>query len=216
MESDLVDKILSEKICKSMKTRSGFIGMCSHCSKKMTSESCFNKHIKSQACVSKELRTYCKSCDEVMESRDAYNAHLLTKEHIRKLLCGPVDSLDISVLQGYRPPVIDRHTEIKSKPPPAIPTISERQTKLLAFLKKNEGEEDCNHKFLLILNKLEIDDYKGLGMAIIGCDDMSLKTRQNYLGVIVKYKELLMKKLTSGISIHNGIDINMLLHSLNY
>jgi hypothetical protein len=93
---------------------------------------------------------------------------------------------------------------------------TERQDKVLGFLKNIVGLQDANNKFLVVLSKLGIEDYKGLGLAIIQCEDIPLLARQNYLGVISKYKELLQKKMIEGKPTHNGIDINLIINSLNF
>jgi hypothetical protein len=93
---------------------------------------------------------------------------------------------------------------------------TERQDKVLGFLKNIVGLQDASNKFLVVLSKLGIEDYKGLGLAIIQCEDIPLLARQNYLGVISKYKELLQKKMIEGKPTHNGIDINLIINSLNF
>ena len=94
--------------------------------------------------------------------------------------------------------------------------ITERQMKILGFLKGLVGVEGSNSKFLVALNKLNPDDYNGLAMAIIQCDDIPILERQNYINVIRKYKELLQKKMVSGRPTHNGFDINMILKNLSF
>jgi len=94
--------------------------------------------------------------------------------------------------------------------------ITERQIKILGFLKGLVGVEGSNSKFLVALNKLNPDDYNGLAMAIIQCDDIPILERQNYINVIRKYKELLQKKMVSGRPTHNGFDINMILKNLSF
>ena len=95
-------------------------------------------------------------------------------------------------------------------------SITERQMKILGFLKGLVGVEGSNSKFLVALNKLTPVDYNGLAMAIIQCDEIPILDRQNYINVIRKYKELLQKKLVSGKPTHNGYDINMVLKNLSF
>lgn len=251
--ADLIECILNAKLNKAIKsssiaTKQGFIGMCSNCNKKMISESSFNKHIRTQTCVPIDQRTYCKICDIVLDSRDAYKTHIMTREHVNNIISGDVDKLDISVLKIQKTPknngksksieesvatvenveaidkMIDKIVEHKVEPSnievvlqdrkPPKQQFSDRQLKIITFLKNIENSEDSANKFLVALNKLGLEDYKGLSMAIIQCDELKLTARQTYLGVISKYKELLQKKMISGKPTHNGVDINLILNSL--
>lgn len=249
--ADLIECILNAKLNKAIKsssltTKQGFIGMCSNCNKKMTSENSFNKHIRTQTCVPIDQRTYCKICDIVLDSRDAYKSHIMTREHVNNIISGDVDKLDISVLKVQKTqknhsnskPVeeplssvgnmeaIYKIVEPKVEPKPSNIEVvlqdrmsiqqqfSDRQLKIITFLKNIENSEDSANKFLVALNKLCLEDYKGLSMAIIQSDELKLTARQTYLGVISKYKELLQKKMISGKPTHNGVDINLILNAL--
>lgn len=307
IHEDLVDKILTAKLNEkgdgagnsagnsagnnggSLATSHGFIGMCSHCHRKMTSETSFNRHIRTQVCVDKHLRTYCKICDEVMDSRELYTKHIITREHVAKIMATPVDTLDFTVLRKERKkrgknsdgsgggdrsveaqivskmeadPYLDRNDKDSMAPTeltivfgggvggsggggvgggsgfsdcgsdigsigdvemsvvagttPVIRQITERQQKVLVFLKSIIGAHDAANKFLVVLNKLGLDDYQGLGLAIIQCDEIPLASRQVFIGVISKYKELLQKKMIGGKPTHNGVDINLIVASLNF
>lgn len=296
IQEDLVDKILTAKLNAnankngggngggSLSTQHGFIGMCSHCHRKMTSETSFNRHIRTQVCVDKNLRTYCKICDEVMDSRELYTKHIITREHVAKIMEAPVDTLDLSVLRKEKKkrngrnggagsgsqveaqmvskieadPYLDRNDKDSMAPTeltivfggsgannnlncgisdcgsdigsigdvevsvarntvlPIVRQITERQQKILIFLKSIIGAHDAANKFLVVLNKLGLDDYQGLGLAIIQCDEIPLASRQVFIGVISKYKELLQKKMIGGKPTHNGIDINLIVASLNF
>jgi hypothetical protein len=284
---DLIDAILNSKLNKvcsgsdssaSITTGHGFIGMCSHCHRKMTSEYTFNKHIRTQVCVDKQLRTYCKVCDEVMESRELYTKHILTREHVAKIMEKPVDTLDLSVLRKEKKknktsgnsaeteaqiisknnadPYLDKEDKEAMAPSeltivfdsknscngsdcgsdigsisdielaprntntvmvtPVIKQLTDRQIKVINFLKYVINMSDAANKFLVVLNKLGLDDYHGLGLAIIQCDEIPLNARQMFIGVISKYKELLQKKMIGGKPTHNGIDINLIINSLNF
>lgn len=294
---DLVDAILNSKLNKvgtndvaastSITTGHSFIGMCSHCHRKMTSENTFNKHIRTQVCVDKQLRTYCKVCDEVMDSRELYTKHILTREHVAKIMEKPVDTLDLSVLRKEKKklkshgnaeteaqivsknnadPYLDKEdkeamapneltivfdskrsggvgggdggdggdggsvvgggsdcgsdigsiSDIDITPRKVIRQLTDRQLKVIGFLKNIIGIPDSANKFLLVLNKLNLEDYHGLGLAIIQCDEIPLNARQMFIGVISKYKELLQKKMIGGKPTHNGVDINLIINSLNF
>jgi hypothetical protein len=253
--ADLIECILNAKLNKAIKsssltTKQGFIGMCSNCNKKMTSENSFNKHIRTQTCVPLDQRTYCKICDIVLDSRDAYKSHIMTREHVNNIISGDVDKLDISVLKvqktqkncGISKPVeesvslvedmetIDKIVDFKVEPKIEQKTsnievvlqdrmsiqqqFTDRQQKIIIFLKNIENCEDSANKFLIALNKLGLEDYKGLSMVIIQSDELKLTARQTYLSVISKYKELLQKKMISGKPTHNGVDINLILNAL--
>jgi len=86
-------------------------------------------------------------------------------------------------------------------------TISERQTKILIFLKKIENLPDSEKKFLQSLSKLNLDDYKGLITAIISDEYISIKGKQKYIQVLKLFKQLLEKKLEGGIHYYNSMQI---------
>lgn len=358
---DLVNTVLNNS--SSIATKNGFIGMCSNCKKTMKNPTVFNKHIKTQKCISVELRTYCSVCDIVLDGRDKYNKHLLSIDHFNIVVAQDIPTFDIDkvrkmndgnnnnnenlekkkekeTLKTLIDPFLciedknkivssiknkngigegmvicfknegnvkvnfnfqkkDERLEIEKRVeqndivktsldikiendidtiikksdnlvnnisneikiiPPTVDnlklhnkkyemsegsgsdigslkdfdcvdgsngsnggsgsgggySITERQMKILGFLKGLVGVEGSNSKFLVALNKLTPVDYNGLAMAIIQCDEIPILDRQNYINVIRKYKELLQKKLVSGKPTHNGYDINMVLKNLSF
>jgi hypothetical protein len=321
-------------------TGTGFLGMCSNCKKTMKNPDVFNKHIKTQKCISEGLRTYCSVCDIVLDGREAYKRHLISQEHFNLIVAKDIPKFDIEKVrkslntgcekkntvkdnetiktmidpflsekdkdklvssiknkdsigdgivicfnvekgQGLEGKIkvdfertvddVDKNKKIEKDidtiinsssardiiriVPPTVNNINihnkkyemsegsgsdigslkdfeyvagvsgvgvgvggitERQIKILGFLKGLVGVEGSNSKFLVALNKLNPDDYNGLAMAIIQCDEIPILERQNYINVIRKYKELLQKKMVSGRPTHNGFDINMILKNLSF
>lgn len=80
----------------------------------------------------------------------------------------------------------------------------ERQKKILVFLKQNEEREDCDKRFLKLLNKLNIYDYEGLNNYIVKDKTVKVIAKQKYLQAIQSFIKLLIKKKNEGYSNHNN------------
>tara|TARA_B100001093_G_C26596642_1_gene914023 strand:- start:30 stop:764 length:735 start_codon:yes stop_codon:yes gene_type:complete len=85
--------------------------------------------------------------------------------------------------------------------------VSDRQKKILVFLKKMEKLPDNDKKFLQSLSKLNLDDYNGLITAIISEDSIEIRAKQKYIQALKVFKQLLEKKLEEGTQEYNSIKI---------
>tara|TARA_Y100000389_G_scaffold30398_1_gene25755 strand:- start:451 stop:1194 length:744 start_codon:yes stop_codon:yes gene_type:complete len=92
--------------------------------------------------------------------------------------------------------------------------ISDRQKKIIAFLKKMENLPDNDKKFLQSLSKLNLDDYNGLITAIISEENLSIKCKQKYIQALKVFKQLLEKKLEEGTQLYNSIQITDIINLL--
>lgn len=54
---------------------------CSSCNRLFKTENAYNKHVRSQVCISTKDKTYCSTCDKLFQSRDELDNHLLSIEH---------------------------------------------------------------------------------------------------------------------------------------
>ena len=112
--------------------------------------------------------------------------------------CSP--SSDISLLNNDKYDC-DDHQEIDEE---HIREQSiERQKKILIFLKQNETRDDCDKRFLKLLNKLNLHDYEGLNTFIIKDKTIKIIAKQKYLQAIQSFIKLLIKKKNEGFSNHN-------------
>jgi uncharacterized C2H2 Zn-finger protein len=85
--------------------------------------------------------------------------------------------------------------------------VSDRQKKILVFLKKMEKLPDNDKKFLQSLSKLNLDDYNGLITAIISEESIEIRAKQKYIQALKVFKQLLEKKLEGGTQEYNSIKI---------
>ena len=92
--------------------------------------------------------------------------------------------------------------------------VSERQKKILTFLKKMETIPDNDKKFLQSLSKLNLDDYKGLITAIISDETIEIRAKQKYIQALKVFKQLLEKKLEEGTHEYNSIQITDIINVL--
>lgn len=54
---------------------------CANCNRLFKTENAYNKHVRSQVCISTKDKTYCSTCDKLFQSRDELDNHLLSIEH---------------------------------------------------------------------------------------------------------------------------------------
>ena len=54
---------------------------CANCNRLFKTENAYNKHVRSQVCISTKDKTYCSTCDKLFQSRDELDNHLLSMEH---------------------------------------------------------------------------------------------------------------------------------------
>jgi uncharacterized C2H2 Zn-finger protein len=54
---------------------------CNNCNRLFKTENAYNKHVRSQVCISTKDKTYCSTCDKLFQSRDELDNHLLSMEH---------------------------------------------------------------------------------------------------------------------------------------
>ena len=92
--------------------------------------------------------------------------------------------------------------------------VSDRQKKILVFLKKMENLPDNDKKFLQSLSKLNLDDYKGLITAIISEESIEIRAKQKYIQALKVFKQLLEKKLEEGTQEYNSIQITDIINLL--
>ena len=98
------------------------------------------------------------------------------------------------------------------------PDLTERQTKIINFLKKqiseNKSIETSGITFYKMLdNKLQLEDYKGL-QKIITQLDINNDYKQNYITIINNFISLLVKEKTNGKKIYKDKDISQLVVNL--
>ena len=90
---------------------------------------------------------------------------------------------------------------IEQKPP----VITEKQSKIIDFLIKNQNHQQVANKFFQVLQKLGLEDVKSFTTHIISNDDIQILIKQKILKVFKIYKETLLKKKESGQTLFNNI-----------
>tara|TARA_B100001057_G_C22811014_1_gene935402 strand:+ start:42 stop:722 length:681 start_codon:yes stop_codon:yes gene_type:complete len=84
---------------------------------------------------------------------------------------------------------------------------TERQEKILRFLRNNSELENHDTKFLQLLRKLNVEDFNGLNSLIITEKRLPILAKQNYLKTIKTFISLLIKKKNEGEIMYNNIKI---------
>ena len=54
---------------------------CINCNKIFKTENAYNKHVRTQVCISTKDKTYCSTCDKLFDTREQLENHLLSMEH---------------------------------------------------------------------------------------------------------------------------------------
>jgi len=89
-----------------------------------------------------------------------------------------------------------------------------RRKKIMILLGKIQDEDKAVVKFLKILNKLNLEDYKGLNNEIIREKGIKVLPKQKYLKAIKDFIGLLIKRKNEGYNAHNGNDIQQIVTNL--
>jgi len=78
------------------------------------------------------------------------------------------------------------------------PLLTEKQSKIIDFLIKNQTHQQVANKFFQVLQKLGLEDLKGFTTHIISNDDIQILIKQKMIKVFKIYKETLLKKKENG------------------
>ena len=105
------------------------------------------------------------------------------------------------------PIVTDEHIQ-------SPPVITDKQSKILDFLIKNQTHQQVANKFFQVLQKLGLEDLKGFSTHIISNDDIQILIKQKIMKVITIYKETLIKKKESGQTHFNNFLIEEIISLL--
>jgi hypothetical protein len=54
---------------------------CINCNRIFKTENAYNKHVRTQVCISTKDKTYCSTCDKLFDTREQLEDHLLSIEH---------------------------------------------------------------------------------------------------------------------------------------
>jgi len=95
----------------------------------------------------------------------------------------------------------EENKTIEQKPP----VLTEKQSKIIDFLIKNQNHQQVANKFFQVLQKLGLEDLKSFTTHIISIDDIQILIKQKILKVFKIYKETLLKKKESGQTLFNNI-----------
>jgi hypothetical protein len=88
------------------------------------------------------------------------------------------------------------------------PMMTEKQSKILDFLIKNQTHQQIPNKLFQILQKLPLEDLKGFSTHIISNDEIQILIKQKIIKVFKIYKETLLKKKENGQTLFNNILID--------
>lgn len=306
-ESPVVENHEESPVIENHEDNSSSELKCLNCGKLFKTNNAYLNHINTQVCFSSDKKTYCKVCKIKFDSRELYEQHLISAEHLsiinKDTLTSIININNISLKSNKnnkktinnihntnsRDPYLDNqdkniintnklfnkltfvydngdvefkninttvkfnnqhktnytsntnvsinendnkvneyelgrlspssdisllnhdkydcgeHDELQEEDKEKIKQQSlERQKKILVFLKQNEEREDCDKRFLKLLNKLNIYDYEGLNNYIIKDKTVKVIAKQKYLQAIQSFIKLLIKKKNEGYSNHNN------------
>lgn len=85
---------LNTETSKATATPSAMV--CKYCQKTFRAPSIFTRHQLEQLCRPLNSRTYCKSCNYTGENKQAYENHILSRDHLNKLCGVKVDPVQIN------------------------------------------------------------------------------------------------------------------------
>ena len=85
------------------------------------------------------------------------------------------------------------------------PVITEKQSKIIDFLIKNQNHQQIANKFFQVIQKIGLIDLKGFTTHIISNDDIQILIKQKIIKVFKIYKETLLKKKENGQTHFNNI-----------
>uniref|UniRef100_A0A6C0EHS3 C2H2-type domain-containing protein n=1 Tax=viral metagenome TaxID=1070528 RepID=A0A6C0EHS3_9ZZZZ len=85
------------------------------------------------------------------------------------------------------------------------PVMTEKQSKILDFLIKNQNHQQVANKLFQVLQKLPLEDLKGFSTHIISNDDIQILIKEKIIKVFKIYKETLLKKKENGQTHFNNI-----------
>lgn len=124
-----------------------------------------------------------------------------------------VSSTEDNVEQRYEKEVVSREDDEAARKKKEEEGALRRK-KIMVLLGKIQNEEKAVSKFLKILNKLNLEDYKGLNTEIIKDKNIKVLPKQKYLQAIKDFIGLLVKKKNEGFNAHNGNDIQQIVTNL--
>ena len=75
-------------------------------------------------------------------------------------------------------------------------------------------DESYNKKFLQLLNKLPLQDLKGITLSIINYEDIPILEKQKFVKIVNIFKQLLQKKKEQGKTHHNNMNIDDIINFL--
>jgi hypothetical protein len=109
------------------------------------------------------------------------------------------EDIEIDVEQKF-----EQEMEERMKPTP----LTDRQVKIITFLRKLKDQENADKKFLNAINtKLQLEDFKGLNIAIISDEEISISAKQKYIQVLRVFKNKMQTKYQNGETVHNNMNI---------
>ena len=88
------NNIIPEIITKQKAVRTKFEKTCGHCNKVLKSAKTYEHHVNNQVCYNKNETTFCKVCKITCSNRPDYVKHLLSMEHINKIGCQNLETLN--------------------------------------------------------------------------------------------------------------------------
>lgn len=91
---------------------------------------------------------------------------------------------------------------------------TEKQKKILVILERVGSEEEGRTMLLKMLDKLHIEDYRGLQTFIKSNNNISNELKKVYLDIMDKFITMLMKRRNNGETIYKDKDISKLVISL--